>query len=194
MPPKLEHLETTESLLLMYLSDELSAKDRAMVDQLIATDLAFAAQLERVRSAAASFSDAFRQADAGRKLPVKQEVAVRRVSRAIHDWQVGRAAAAASATPNGRTFRFPWWSYPAAVAASVITGFLIWSTNQKIVSLPPEQSSNLPDDADLLADQLSSEFDPTMQIASDQQWQEFGTSTWDETGGGVVFPNPFDER
>src|SRR4051794_13729678 len=103
----------------MYLSGELPAKDRAVVEQRLVSDPAFAAEIERARAADAACAQAFMDSDRGRHLPVKQEVAVRRVSRAMHDWLVERAAASTDA-PQRRHFHMPLWAYPVAVAASLI--------------------------------------------------------------------------
>jgi hypothetical protein len=191
MSTHLEQLDSTESILLMYLSDELCGRDRAAVEQRLETDGEFAAEFERTRAREAAFVAAFRDADRARKLPVKPDVAVRRVARAMHDWQVDRAAASVTDSPV-RSFRIPWWGYPAAVAASIIIGFLVWSTNQNVTALPPAPTLASNDDEARLTDELEREFDPRTQIATDQQWQELSLSSWDDTSS-AVFINPVEE-
>jgi hypothetical protein len=192
MSTHLEQLDSTESVLLMYLSDELSGRDRAAVEQRLESDAEFAAELERTRAREAAFMAAFRDADRARKLPLKPDVAVRRVARAMHDWQMDRAAAAAATHSPIRSFRIPWWGYPAAVAASIIVGFLVWSNNQNVTALPPAPTFASNDDEGKLADELEREFDPRTQNDADQQWQELSLSSWDDTSS-AVFINPIEE-
>src|SRR4051794_36282195 len=107
-----------DSLLVMYLAGELTNGDKAALERRIANEPALAAELARLREAQAYCVDTLKAADATMKMPVTEGVAVRRVSRAMQQWNFDRIRAAAPAGKRG--VRIPWWSYPVAVAASLI--------------------------------------------------------------------------
>src|SRR5580765_7133798 len=109
MVARLKHLDDPHATLLMYLSGELSAKGRAAVEQRLASDASFAAEFEQLRAVESACDGAFAAADRARALPLKPDVAVRRVSRAMHDWQVRRASQAASVGARPR-LRIPVWA------------------------------------------------------------------------------------
>jgi hypothetical protein len=50
---------------------------------------------------------------------------VRRVVRAMRQWQAGRVARPAPA-PAKPGLLYPWWAYPLAAAASIVIAFLVW--------------------------------------------------------------------
>src|SRR2546423_14207733 len=66
-----------------------------------------------------------------------------------------------------------WWAYPAAAAACVIIGFLIWSVHQPVVNKldPGDQvKASLQyqeADAEALADQLETQFDVQQEANAD---------------------------
>ena len=134
-------------------------------------------------------------------MPVSEGVAVRRVSRAIQQWQVDRIRATPMTKKRG--LPLPWWSYPTAVAAAIIIGFLIWSSRQPIpginkeggVAVLDDQSSDERQQAEdggskTLADWMDSSFGVTAEASAAVPGDETtpplaGT---DDGVGGSMFP------
>src|SRR4051812_16749606 len=88
----LQQLGSTEAVLMMYLSDELPAEDRAEVERRLAADPAMRAQWDRLREAHAAFAAAMPALDRATRLPAPEAVGVRRVVRAMRQWQAERVA------------------------------------------------------------------------------------------------------
>ena len=131
-----------DSLLVLYISGELSNGDKAAFERRLAGEPALAAELEKLRAAAAFCFDGLAAADATANLPVGEGVAVRRVSRAMKQWQVDRVVASAAAAKK-KGLPLPWWSYPVAVAASVIIAFLVWSSRQSVTNIAPDPGATV---------------------------------------------------
>ena len=117
-----------DGVLLMYLAGELPDEDRAEVDRRLARDPALRAELESLREAHDSFAAALPALDRVERLPAPQGPGVRRVVRAMEQWQAGRLAAVVAPAPV-KTLRYPWWAYPLAAAASVVIAFVVWWGN-----------------------------------------------------------------
>src|SRR5829696_4788295 len=112
----LDHLDSPDAVLLMYLADELPGEDRARVERMLADDGALRDQLERLRAAQDAVAGALALADAARPLPGSAAAGVRQVGRMIRTWQVDRLTRTAAAHDRHapRNLRFPYWSYPLA--------------------------------------------------------------------------------
>ena len=124
-----------DALLMLYLAQEMPAAEREAFEQRLAGDEALAVELEALRSAQDVSFAALAHGDSARRLPASESVAARRVSRAIHQWHVGRVKP--SSETRRRGLPLPWWCYPAAAAASIVTAFLVWSSRQEIGPMPP---------------------------------------------------------
>ena len=154
MTSLLHQLENNEAILLMYVADELSAEDRADVEQQLATDAGLRAELERVRALQTSSFATLGEVDANTRLPVSENVAVRRAARMIRQWQVDHAMAPPP-DEQIKELRFPWWSYPLTTAAAVLIAFLVWWGNRS--EAPPKNVAQqqyqepVPGPADLYA-------------------------------------------
>src|SRR5207237_9735977 len=98
-----------------------------------AIEPALVAELTRLREAQEFCAGTIKSVDDQARLPVGEGVAVRRVSRAIQQWQVDRIRTTPATKKRG--LPLPWWSYPTAAAAAIIIGFLIWSSRQPIPSI-----------------------------------------------------------
>src|SRR5688572_32911208 len=122
----LEHLDSPDAVLMMYLADELPTEDRARVERILADDAAMRDELDRLRAAQESVDGALAGADAARPLPGSEAAGVRQVGRMIRHWQVERLTRAAGAHDRNapRALRFPYWSYPLAAAAAVTLAFV----------------------------------------------------------------------
>jgi hypothetical protein len=127
MSSLLKQITDDESLLLMYLVDELSAADRAAVDHRLSADPSLRQQLEALQFAYASTNELLEADDRATPLPVSTQVAARRVSRLMAQWQVDRAVSPRQ-TPAAPVvgLRYPWWIYPTSAAAALFLAFLVW--------------------------------------------------------------------
>src|SRR5687767_10023709 len=134
MQTLLNQLESDEALLMMYAAGELSAEDRAQVEQRLAIEPALREQLDAVRELTGSVDDAIGRIDSGARLPVSEGVAVRKVTRVMRQWQIDRMAPPPVEEPEDE-LRFPWWSYPLATAAAILLAFIVWWGQQ---DGPPE--------------------------------------------------------
>lgn len=128
MPSYLQQLENNESILLMYLADELDAQDRAEVAQMLATDAGLRGELAHLEAQQEDLAAGLAKLDRLEPLVVSQAVAGRRVGRALAQWHAARTAKSTSTVKAGP--RYPWWAYPAAAAAAVMLAFLVWWGNQ----------------------------------------------------------------
>jgi hypothetical protein len=125
----IHQLENNEAILLMYLAGELSAEDRADVEQMLATDGSMRAELERLRALQDGTFAALGGLESHSRLPVAESVAVRRAMRTMHQWQIDHAQAPPPEEAVAE-LRFPWWSYPLTTAAAVMIAFLVWWGNR----------------------------------------------------------------
>src|SRR4051812_17023040 len=124
MPPKLDNLDR-DSLLLLYLADELPAVERQRVQQRLGDEPALAEALADLRALEATADAALRRADAARPLPMSAEVAVRRFARDAGQWNVDRLARRQPEAPARRGWNLRALSGVAAVAILALTLF-VW--------------------------------------------------------------------
>ena len=161
---------------LLYAAGELPDEDREAFERRLAAEPELAAEVERLRAAQAAVAAELECADARSRLPASEGVAVRRVSRAINQWLVNRAAAAAAPSPV-RAPIIPWWVYPSAVAASLIVGFLVWSSRQEVPPMPAAEeaqkmNSQIVAEQQELADWLASSVDPRGDASVNEDLEE----------------------
>jgi anti-sigma factor RsiW len=131
-----------ESILLMYLADELPEQDRTEVESMLARDPSLQQSLELLRESHAKAMDSLATLDAVDPMQIADSTTVRRTTRAIRQWQVDHAAA----TPpqeQVRRMRYPWWAYPAVsvAAASVLLAFLLWWSSGADAPVPSADNS-----------------------------------------------------
>lgn len=127
-----------ESLLLLYLAEELSAEDRAQVERMLAGDAGLRADLEKLGGAFEVFETGMARLDA-RPLPA-ESVMVRSIGGAMRQRMAERMfETARSAAPAAqRGLRYPAWAYPVAAAAAVLIAFLGYWGHQ------PDGSAKIP--------------------------------------------------
>lgn len=123
MSSLLQQLANNESVLLMYLADELPAEDRAEVEQMLQTDARLRAELDRITVAHQSVTDAIAHDDRTLRLP-PADLVLRRLSRRIRQWEVDQQVSE-EPEPEVRR-RWPIWGYPVAAAASIAIALLVW--------------------------------------------------------------------
>jgi anti-sigma factor RsiW len=114
-----------ESLLLMYVADELPADDRADLEQILAGNPAMRAELDALRLAYSGATDALRAADARDRMPVSSNIASRRVGRVVRAWHARRSSMPV-VERDGRRLRFPLWVYPLASSAAIVLVIVSW--------------------------------------------------------------------
>jgi anti-sigma factor RsiW len=203
----LEQLESNEALLLMYLAGELPEADRAEVERMLAVDAGLRDQLERLREAQDWFSEEMATGDSSARLAVSEGAAVRRVGRAMRQWQARRAASAPAPVAAPAGLRYPWWAYPLAAAASVVIAFLVWWGN---TDRPPAAERNVAvvtpesEDAFASADPVAIANYQAEMIAQSLGFGEYrsdgfgpgpgglGAGDWDEAGSVYAAVAPTD--
>ncbi|MDB5172710.1 MAG: hypothetical protein JWN51_1483 [Phycisphaerales bacterium] len=133
-----------ESVLLMYLADELPHDDRAEVEQMLAGDPTLRAQLALLEQAQDLFETGMGRLDAAQPL-AGEPAAVRRITAAMRRNMLEYAAAAPAPVVMRRGLRYPWWAYPTVAAASVLLAFLTWwghvDSGPMNLPAPPNQNS-----------------------------------------------------
>jgi hypothetical protein len=128
-----------ESLLLLYVADELSSADRAEVDAMLESDTALRALLNGLEGTIEVFDVGMAQLDA---IPLLSEsAAVWRIGQAMRQRLTEQAAPSVSPAPAEQPrLKYPWWAYPSVAAAVVLICFVSWWGNR------PDQPLKLPAD------------------------------------------------
>lgn len=127
MSSLLKQITDDESLLMLYLVDELPVADRAAVDQRLSVDPSLRQHLDKMQAAYASTNELLTAGDKATPLPVSAGVATRRVSRLIRQWQVDRVVSPREVDEaRAAGLRYPWWIYPTSAAAALFLAFLVW--------------------------------------------------------------------
>jgi len=171
MPVQLEQLDR-EAAIMLYVAGELEPAEREAFERRLSAEPQLAAELEQLRAAQRSVATALERVDAHQRLPVSEGVAVRRVSRAITGWLADRTVS--TMPPIRKGWPFPWWSYPAAAAACLIVGFLVWSTNQEVAPMSPlkeatDKLTMMENEQSDLAEWLTGSLDVTADATLDQE-------------------------
>jgi hypothetical protein len=114
-----------ESLLLLYVADELSAKDQAEVDRMLASDAGLRAELDQLEGTIQGFESAMAALDA---VPLAAEsAAIRNIGQTMRQRLADQLV---QSTPTPTTvqprMRYPWWLYPGVAAAVVLISFVSW--------------------------------------------------------------------
>lgn len=125
MPSLLQQLENNEAVLLMYLTDELPADDRAEVEQMLASDANLRAELEAMQAVHATVAAGLRELDRDSAPLVSEFAVVRKMGRVLRQWKLERFSQQ-NETISRRRFRMPWWAYPGAAAALVVFSVIAW--------------------------------------------------------------------
>jgi hypothetical protein len=127
MPSHIHNLDR-ESILLMYLADELSVEDRAEVQQMLSSDRVLCQQHDELVAMMQLTGDGLAALDNKSPMPAPMASSIRQVSRAINQWNVDRMAAARPEVQTLPARRFGWAATIAAVAACILIGFFVmWS-------------------------------------------------------------------
>ena len=106
------------SLLLMYLAEELPARERAALEKRLASEKALSAQLDELRQIQARFETQMRHLDAA-STAYAHAALVGRISHAMQEHGVAQMNRETENLEPRRVLRFPVWAYPIAAAAAV---------------------------------------------------------------------------
>jgi len=159
MPGETENFDQAPALLLMYLADELSPKDRAELEIRLRADAGLSAELERLRTAQEFFDGAMKAMDFGQTASASDAAAAERADRAIRVWAAARNSRPRQTKPKERFL--PWWSYPLASAAAVLVAVVYWGIHnwdkQNIAQNDQTMSQSQSDGDDVSPDQLPSD-------------------------------------
>jgi len=186
MKSLLHSLNDSESVLLMYLFDELPDDDRAEVESMLNTDTNLHARLEELRAAQDVTNQVLDQAD---KDAARQGRSVEKAERAaiklVNQWKVDQIAA--RPVPRPATPMRKWVLYPsAAVAALLMVGLILWGLFGPTPRIPGEGPVAVnPEQQDAL-DRLRESFamDDTnkpVQVALDTASEEMLVNSLDNT-------------
>ena len=153
-----------DASLLLYATEEMTAEQRAAFEQKLASDPELAAELAELQRAQQLAFSSISELDRQDRPAVSDAVAVRRASRAIQQWQMKRQMRP-SASPDAKGLPLPWWMYPAAAAASIVVGFLVWSSRQEVPALQADDQVKrsfefAQAEEEALADALAESFAP----------------------------------
>jgi anti-sigma factor RsiW len=110
---------------MMYLADELPARDKQIVETRLAGDAALRAELEELRAAHERIGREILELDRSDPISAAEQMGLRQVTRAIRQWQADRAREAMAAAP-AHSRRATWWLYPAAGAVAAIIVYTVW--------------------------------------------------------------------
>ena len=124
----LQQLENNESVLLLYLADELLPEDRAEVEQMLATDVSLRREFECIQSLHDTFTVSMNALD-GLKLPAtSQGCSARKISQMMARQAVLEAVRPVDpgTRPERRRLRLGGWMYPVAVAAAILIAVGWW--------------------------------------------------------------------
>jgi hypothetical protein len=133
----LQHLESNEAVLLMYLGSELPEQDRAEVEAMLASDSRLRTELENLRKTHQLAFDALESLDAITRPPMTPLAAQNRISQLVREWANRRRQSTVAISASHR--QFPWWRSTFAAAASLMVGYYIWAVyhTAEVHGLPP---------------------------------------------------------
>jgi anti-sigma factor RsiW len=124
----LQQLENNESVLLMYLADELPAEDRAEIEQLLSVDAGLRRELSKLQGLHDSFTISMSALDGMEIAASMRAGAARKVSRLMARQATREAVQPVSEDrrAEGRRLRIGGWAYPVAVAAVILLAVGWW--------------------------------------------------------------------
>jgi hypothetical protein len=158
-----------ESLLLLCAADELSARDRAQVARMLASDAEMRLQLAAIEEAMQGFGSRMARLDA-MAMP-SDSLALRRIGQAMRQHMAAQLAQAARkpAQAAHSRMRYPWWAYPAVAAAVVLIAFISWwgARPDQPMRYPAERGSEIANST-----QPASQSDSATQLAAAEEIQK----------------------
>jgi hypothetical protein len=128
MKSLLQNLENNESILLMYLADELPRADRLEVEQMLASDAGLRGELEILRQTQQLAYDSLETLDSVTRPAAPPIVALGQISRLIHTWAERRRQPEVTVTAIRRPR--PWLRISLSAAATLLMSYYIWAVYQ----------------------------------------------------------------
>jgi anti-sigma factor RsiW len=121
----LQQLQNNETVLVMYLANELEAEDRAEVEQMLAADGGLRGELAQLQNAQNTVTQLLQNLDKTLPMPGSADTAARRISRIMKQRQVDRLNAQPIIVP-GLKRQLAWWVYWVASAAAAVVAVMVW--------------------------------------------------------------------
>jgi len=142
MSSLLQNLSSNETVLLMYLANELPADDRAEVEAMLSSDLQFGLPLAQLRQYFDTANVSIALDDARSPIPSSFAAA-----RAFGDHVRKARATQRTIDDTGPARRSRWMLYPTAAAAMLTVGMLLWwgTTRDEWSAMPPPEIAAIPD-------------------------------------------------
>jgi anti-sigma factor RsiW len=120
-----DNLKDDSSLLLLYVTGEMSASDRQIMEKRLASDAGLRTLLACVQADHETYLQTLAALDAATVPPVPDEAAIQRAGRTVRQWATRRIANP-PVTARGDLYLHRW-IYPVAVAASLLIAVIVWS-------------------------------------------------------------------
>lgn len=124
MKSLLHTLNNSESILLMYLFNELPPDDRAEVEEMVRSDVGLRAELERLAAVHETVSGLIENSDSAALRPGMFKTVQRDAARAMDQWNAQRLLAIPEEPAQRRGLK--WVAYSSGIAALLLVGFLFY--------------------------------------------------------------------
>src|SRR5579862_7752185 len=124
MSDEQDQLPPSHAILLMYLADELSPRDREEVEGKLAADEKLRSELESLRQSQGLIWAGLSELDELTRPPVPDGVAIRRASKLVRNWVEELEKIPPPIQMPRR--QVPWIRIGAAVAAMILIGYFLW--------------------------------------------------------------------
>jgi hypothetical protein len=138
MSHPLQDSQRDAGLLLMYLSGELSSRDRALLQQRLEQEPRLQEELKQMQADHAAYVQTMRRLEA-QSAPVAQAAAAQAARRLVRRWSDERILR--PKRPKPKELPLPWWCYLGASSAAVMVALILWSINRTGIlmnkNLPP---------------------------------------------------------
>jgi anti-sigma factor RsiW len=128
MKSVLKQLADNESILLMYLADELPPRDRQAVEQRLASDGELRRQLEALSELQEFCQKSIRALDAQSPADLTESATLRRAGRLLQQWALLQRRPEETGPLTTRPI--PWLRYGLSAAAVMGLAYLVWWGNQ----------------------------------------------------------------
>ncbi len=129
----LNELPDDESILLLYLANELPSGDRQKVEQRLAADGELRAKLQELSQLRDFCQNSIRSLDEHESGEHMESAAMRRAGRMLQQWALRRRRPAEAAPQIARSI--PWLRYGLSAAAMMGLVYLVWWSNHPVAPI-----------------------------------------------------------
>jgi hypothetical protein len=167
MSSRSDNLKDDAQLLLLYVTGEMPASDRLMMEQRLASDAALRSLLAQAQADHENYLQTMAALDAATVPAVPDEAAIQSARRTVRQWTMRRFANPPPAAPGGLYLHR--WIYPVAIAASLLIAVIVWSVGHNV---PQQIARNLAPPSKEYQDQMNrEESELAITALSDDQQQ-----------------------